>query len=631
MNCACIDHDCIYIFPPPSHRIFGRWRRRRRQRSIISSEQTGTVGEGGGRGDPEHMTSGTTRKPRRSASSNVTFTTTPTRHRAQQSAVAGLDVLFALVVALVSGTLAFSLVRDELRPGRPCGLHASDARALFPRKLADDALSSNGYALRSTRVVVNITPAPSQGQSGKDADGVKTEHETVDMLTPVVVAATVVIRDGRITDVLHGDYDEDEFLGDGSIEIHDLGNLVVMPGLIDAHVHLNEPGRTHWEGFYTGTMAAAAGGVTSIVDMPLNSIPSTVDAASLTQKMAASYGKLMVDVGFWGGLIGQNAVEDEVKTLEELLDAGVLGLKAFMPSPGTEEFTNVTVAQIAAVAPLLAKRGMPMLVHAEAEGPVVASSRPGNPTRYQTYSATRPVEWERRAISSLLEAWGSASSRLHIVHLSDAISLGAIGEARRAGANVTVETAPHYLYFSEDDIPMGSTLHKCAPPIRTEENREALWEAVLDGSIDMIASDHSPAPPEEKEIDSGDFLKAWGGIASLQFGLPVTWTEGKSRGLGIAQLARLWSATPAQLAGLSKKGAIAPGMDADIVVWDPEEEFVLNDKHTVYHQHPQTPYRGSKLAGKVRATFVRGQLVFADGKHSTRSCGKLLLKSEMGI
>ena len=550
------------------------------------------------------------------------------------------DVVLAVVVALVSGTVAVSMIRDELRPGRACGLspfELSDAGkvspALFTVHRRDgggraattthkgEAAADHGhtFAIRSTRVVFEKDDGLMEGGSAF-----------------VMEPATVYVRGGKVVDVIANfdsdDDDESEAEGEGIV---DFGNLVVMPGLVDTHVHLNEPGRTEWEGFYTGTRAAAAGGVTALVDMPLNCIPSTIDPASLTQKLASTYGKLTVDVAFFGGLTLENAGDEKLidEKLAPLLDSGVVGLKAFLPPPGTEEFSNVNRTPIEAAVPLLRARGLPLLVHAELEGPV-PPQRSGSPTRYKTYQATRPPEWERNAISMLLDVWQktAATSRLHIVHLADSGSLDMLNEAKSTGRmNLTVETAPHYLYFSEEDIPMGSTLHKCAPPIRSEANREALWSGLLgdEGTIDFLASDHSPAPPEDKEMESGDFLKAWGGISGLQFSLPVTWTEGRHRGLTIPQIAEIWSRRPAALVGLGNKGRIAAGADADFVVWDPEEEFMVGKGGSeIFHQHPQTPYAGSKLSGKVIATFVRGAMVFLDGKHSTRSCGRPLLRND---
>ncbi|AES63771.2 allantoinase [Medicago truncatula] len=401
------------------------------------------------------------------------------------------------------------------------------------------------------------------------------------------------------------------------------------------HVHLDEPGRTDWEGFVTGTQAAAAGGVTTVVDMPLNNHPTTMSKETLELKLEAAEDKIYVDVGFWGGLVPENAQNTSI--LEGLLDAGVLGLKSFMCPSGIDDFPMTTIEHIKEGLSVLAKYRRPLLVHSEIQQDSESSSElegNGDPHSYKTYLDTRPPSWEEAAIKELVDATkdtrigGSLEgAHVHIVHLSDSsASLDLIKEAKRRGDSISIETCPHYLTFSSEEIPDKDTRYKCSPPIRDASNREKLWEALLDGHIDLLSSDHSPTVPKLKLLKEGDFLKAWGGISSLQFDLPVTWSYGKKHGLTLEKLSLLWSQKPAKLAGLESKGAIAVGNHADIVVWQPEVEFDLNDDYPVFIKHPSlSAYMGSRLAGKVLDTFVRGNLVFKDGKHAPAACGVPIL------
>ncbi|XP_058771601.1 allantoinase-like [Vicia villosa] len=441
-----------------------------------------------------------------------------------------------------------------------------------------------------------------------------------------IISGSVEINEGKIVSIVEG-YGKK---GSSVQQVIDYGDAVIMPGLIDVHVHLDEPGRTEWEGFVTGTKAAAAGGVTTVVDMPLNNHPTTVSKETLELKLEAAENKIHVDVGFWGGLIPENAQNTSI--LEGLLDAGVLGVKSFMCPSGIDDFPMTTIEQIKEGLSVLAKYKRPLVVHSEIQQD--SKSNFGDPHVYSTYLDTRPPSWEEAAIKELVDVTKDTriggtfeGAHVHIVHLSDSsASLDLIKEAKRRGDSISVETAPHYLTFSSEEIPDRDTRYKCSPPIRDASNREKLWEAVLDGHIDLLSSDHSPTVPELKLLKEGDFLKAWGGISSLQFDLPVTWSSGKKHGLTLEQLSLLWSQKPATFAGLESKGAIAIGNHADIVVWQPEVEFDLDDDYPVFLKHPSlSAYMGRRLSGKVLDTFVRGNLVFKDGKHAPAACGVQIL------
>jgi allantoinase len=405
-------------------------------------------------------------------------------------------------------------------------------------------------------------------------------------------------------------------------EVVDVGHAVLMPGLVDTHVHVNEPGRTEWEGFDTATRAAAAGGVTTLVDMPLNSVPATTTVVGLSAKLAAARGKLHVDVGLWGGV-----VPDNLEELEPLWAAGVLGFKCFLCPSGVDEFPNVTEADLRAALPALARLGAPLLAHAELPEPLARAALAVaelDARRYAVYLASRPREAEREAIDLLIRLARETGAHVHVVHLSDADSLPPLRAARAGGVPVTVETGPHYLHFSAEGIADGATDHKCAPPIREAENRERLWAALGAGDIDLVATDHSPCPPEMKGLGGGDFLRAWGGIASLQLSLPVVWNGARARGYTPVDVARWMCEAPARLAGLdASKGAIAPGRDADFVVWDPDAAFVV-DPAKLHHRHPLTPYAGATLPGVVRATYLRGHRVFDGAEVAAEPIGRIL-------
>ncbi|MFN2384093.1 MAG: allantoinase AllB [Gemmatimonadota bacterium] len=391
----------------------------------------------------------------------------------------------------------------------------------------------------------------------------------------------------------------------------DAGNAIVMAGGVDTHVHINEPG-TDWEGFETATRAAAAGGITTLVDMPLNSLPVTTTVAALEAKARAAAGRCHVDYGFWGGIIPGTAPH-----VAPLLDAGVLGFKAFFAPSGLPEFPPVTAADLRPVLPALRARGAPLLVHAEAPGTLAcalsSSGLTEHPRSYAHYLASRPARAETVAVRLLIQLAATFGARFHVVHLSSGNALAALGAARRRGALLTVETCPHYLTFAAEEIGDGETACKCAPPIRERAERERLWAGLRSGAIDLVASDHSPCPPEWKRLASGSFLDAWGGISSLQLVLPAVWTGARARGFLPADVTRWLSRAPARLAGLEgRKGALAPGCDADLVIWEPEGEFVV-DPAALHHRHALSPYAGRRLAGRVRQTFLRGRLIYDDG------------------
>jgi allantoinase len=417
--------------------------------------------------------------------------------------------------------------------------------------------------------------------------------------------ADVVAREGRIEAVLAWG------AAPAAPDLVDCGDAWLLPGFVDTHVHVNEPGRAGWEGFANATRAAAAGGVTTLVDMPLNSTPATTTAAALAAKRAAATGWCRVDVGFWGGVVPGNAGE-----LERLAAAGVPGFKCFLVPSGVDDFPEVGELELREAMPVLARLGLPLLVHAELPGPIAAAAegiRGADPRRHATWLASRPPAAEVEAIRRVLAICAETACAVHIVHLSAAEALPDLRSARARGLPVTVETCPHYLTFAAEEIADGATELKCAPPIRGGANRERLWEALREGVIDLVASDHSPCPPALKGREAGDFSSAWGGIASLQLAPAALWTGARERGFTPADLARWMSERPARLAGLAgRKGAIVPGADADLVVWDAEAEWTVAGAR-LHHRHPLTPYEGRTLRGVVRATFVRGVRVFERG------------------
>jgi allantoinase len=428
-------------------------------------------------------------------------------------------------------------------------------------------------------------------------------------------AAIHVVR-GVITDV--ADWDQ---VPSGA-PLHDAGDLVVMPGLVDSHVHVNEPGRTEWEGFASATRAAAAGGITTIVDMPLNSIPATTTVAALEAKLEAAAGRCWVDVGFHGGVVPGN-----LDQLAPLCRRGVLGFKCFLLPSGVDEFGHVGEAELGPAMDVLRDAGVPLLVHAEVEGPITAAAEAIvglSPFRYLTYLRSRPPSAEDQAIAMLVGLARARRARTHVVHCASASALELLAAARQESIPIGAETCPHYLHFAAEEVPDGATEFKCAPPIREAANREGLWGGISTGVIDMVVSDHSPCTPALKR---GDFMSAWGGIASLQLTLPVMWTELRRRGIGLERLVEWMCRAPAGLVGLDRaKGAIGRGFDADLVVWDPDARFQVVGT-ALQHRSPLTPYDGEALFGAVRTTIVGGRVVYDGGRHADTPTGRLLLRA----
>jgi len=398
----------------------------------------------------------------------------------------------------------------------------------------------------------------------------------------------------------------------------DCGHSVIGPGLVDCHVHVNEPGRTEWEGFETATRAAAAGGVTSLVDMPLNSLPVTTTSQALTAKLEASLGKCFVDVGFWGGVVPGNTTD-----LRELAAGGVLGCKAFLVHSGIDEFPNTTEADLREAMPVLRDAGLPLLAHAELD--LGAELHTSDRRSYQRYLESRPKLWEDEAIRLLVKLCRETRCPVHVVHLSSAASVPILRAAKAEGLPITVETCPHYLCLEAEKIPDGATLFKCAPPIREHENREGLWRALLEGVIDFVITDHSPCTPALKLAERGDFEDAWGGIASLQLGLPAVWTEARRRGADLRALFRWMSAAPAHFAGLSaRKGRLAAGFDADLLIWDPDATIAV-EAERLFFRHKVSPYLGQELQGRVQHTVLRGKCVYDGERHPEGPMGRHLL------
>ena len=414
------------------------------------------------------------------------------------------------------------------------------------------------------------------------------------------VARCVGVRNGRIVAI--------EALDSGlaGAETVELGeDVVLLPGLVDSHVHVNEPGRTEWEGFASATKAAAAGGVTTIIDMPLNSIPPTVDVPALELKREAARDQAYVDIGFWGGAVPTNLAD-----LRGLHDAGVFGFKCFLLPSGVDEFPHLGPEELERTLLEVKSLGALMIVHAE-DAHIIDLADPAKGQRYADFLASRPRAAENLAVARVIELASRVGGRIHILHLSSADALPMIDAARKEGLTLTVETCPHYLSFAADEIPDGATQFKCCPPIREAENRERLWQGLSDGVIDCVVSDHSPCTTELKRLDTGDFGLAWGGIASLQLGLPAVWPQARLRGHTLSDVVRWMAENPAKQAGLTTKGQIAVGYAADFAVLAPDETFVV-DVGSLHHKNPICAYAGRTLAGVVRSTWLAGRLVNVD-------------------
>ena len=435
------------------------------------------------------------------------------------------------------------------------------------------------------------------------------------ILTPDGIRKGVVlIKDGLIVDIV-------ATLLDGSTEVIDIKDSVLMPGVTDPHVHINEPGRTAWEGFETATRAAVAGGITTLVDMPLNSSPVTTTISALEEKLEATKNKLHSNCGFWGGIVPGNERE-----IEGLIDKNLLGFKAFLTHSGIDDFPNVTESDLRKAMPIIAKHNLPLLVHSELTANNNVGEQTGHRRSYQNYLSSRPQHWEYDAIALMIRLCEEYNCRVHIVHLSAASSIDQIHKARANGLPLTVETAQHYLYFNAEDIKDGQTQFKCAPPIREKANNDLLWDALKSGIIDFVATDHSPAPPDMKQLQSGDFTKAWGGIASLQFALPVLWTAAKKRNASLQDIAKWLCEKPVELTGKQKsKGKIAKGYDADLVVWDPKKKFIVTEQ-MIHHKHKVTPYLGEELYGVTQQTYLGGVKVFDNGAFTQLNKGKIITR-----
>ncbi|MGI8498009.1 MAG: allantoinase AllB [Gemmatimonadaceae bacterium] len=432
-----------------------------------------------------------------------------------------------------------------------------------------------------------------------------------------VAPATILMSAGRISEIAPYDLSP-------AVDLVDAGSDIVMAGLVDTHVHVDEPGRTDWEGFRSATRAAAAGGVTTLLDMPLNSTPATTTVPALAAKERAAAQSCFVDVGFIGGVVPGNA-ED----LEALFAAGVLAFKCFLVPSGVPDFPPVCEADLREALPILARLGAPLMVHSESPDRITSATEAAaeslrkSPREYASYLSTRPAVAESDAISLMVSLAREYDAWIHVVHVSSADAIPVLAHARSAGVRVTAESCPHYLFFCAEDIADGATEFKCAPPIRRREHRDALWAALDRRTLDMVVSDHSPCPPELKCRESGHFMDAWGGISSLQLGLGAVWAGARARGYGPARVSEWMSAAPASLAGLgSRKGELVPGADADIVIWSPDEDLEVRAE-SLHHRHALTPYLGATLPGVVRATYLRGRLIYDRGAFAPEPCGIL--------
>jgi allantoinase len=432
------------------------------------------------------------------------------------------------------------------------------------------------------------------------------------VLPETIAPRSVHVHDGRIVAIA----DYEDVIDCEVIDVAD--ESVIMPGLVDTHVHINSPGRTEWEGFQTATHAAAAGGVTTVVDMPLNSIPPTTTLAGFKTKLHTAASSCFVDVGFWGGVVPGNTGE-----LASMFEAGVVGFKCFLVPSGVDEFPHVEETHLREAMPELTRLGALLIVHAEVAGPMGEAA--GSPSDYQTFLHSRPRAAENEAIDMMIRLSREFDTRVHIVHLSSAEAIPMLRRAQEADVKITAETCPHYLHLAAEKIPDGATQFKCCPPIREEDNREELWRGIASGTIDMIVSDHSPCPGDMKLRESGDFINAWGGIASLQLRLPVVWTETRARGFSLLDLTKWLCVNPATQVSLqSQKGSIAVGSDADFVIWNPDQRFTV-DANALHHRHKITPYDGETLTGVVQKTFLRGRKIYDGGHIADAPLGHMLL------
>jgi allantoinase len=413
----------------------------------------------------------------------------------------------------------------------------------------------------------------------------------------------VLVADGRILDVVAR--------SEAPPDTEDLGDLALLPGFVDSHVHINDPGRAHWEGFDTATRAAAVAGITTLVDMPLNCLPPTTTGEALATKLAAAEGRLHVDVAFWGGI-----VPGSDHGITELHRAGVQGFKVFTCDSGVPEYGSFAPDHLRTVLARSGPLDVPLIVHAEDPATLAEAAHraeaDADPRAYRSWLDSRPAAAEDAAITALIDGVRATGAQAHVLHLSAASSLSALARARHDGLPITVETCPHYLTLAAEDIVDGATDHKCAPPIRDRTNQDRLWAGLADGTIDAIVSDHSPSSAEDKHVEDGDIMAAWGGIASLQLGPSLVWAAAQQRGFALTDLARWMAAGPARVAGLRHKGRIAPGAEADLVVFDPGTAWTV-DAAALHHRHPITPYHGRTVAGTVRRTYLGGRCIMRDG------------------
>ena len=426
--------------------------------------------------------------------------------------------------------------------------------------------------------------------------------------------ATVSFENDTITAV---DYEKQD-------DAEDVGDNILMPGIIDVHVHINEPGRTDWEGFDTATKAAAAGGITTIVDMPLNSHPVTTTLRALNEKLFATASQMHVNAGFYGGLIPGSS-----NHLANLIGGGVMGIKCFLTHSGIEEFPNVTEKDLDKAMPIIAKHNIPLLVHCElsekeVEDDPIAIGFEANPSSYQHFLASRPKQWENDAIDLMIKLCRKHKCQVHIVHVSSAEALDKIEKAKQEGLPITAETCPHYIYFNAENIPDAQSVYKCAPPIREKANNDLLRQAFQNDTLDFITTDHSPASPSVKEIETGDLKRAWGGIAGLQFLLPASWTALKEN-ISLEEFIPLLTSEPAKFINEKNRGEIKVGNYADLVVWNSEEKKIISEEDILF-RHKISPYIGEVLFGTIQQTIVNGETVFQHGKIVNQNKGKWLLR-----